>query len=73
VKKSGITPQGLLDRPEEPEGTDYLYNLYAEISKGAEKVGYRELHAYQEVTGEKLTLFEIGIILDIDLLRRKHG
>ena len=72
-KSSGIQPKGLKEKPEKPENASYIFDLYSEIKKGAEKVGYREIQAYQDVTGDRLSRFESSVILQIDILRREHA
>lgn len=69
-KTTGHTPQGLAEKPELRADAQYLWNWYLEIKQGCEKVGYVELKAYQDVTGEELTPFDASTILRIDLLRQ---
>ena len=71
-KRSGNKVSQLEDKPVLiPEAT-YLWNTYNEVAKGTERLTYRDINAYQMVSGIKLENFEVGIMFDIDLMRIKH-
>jgi hypothetical protein len=66
-------PEGLANKPELNPDAEYIIEIYAEIKKGADCVGYHEIYAYQQVTGHRLNAIERGLLFDIDQIRRKHG
>jgi len=72
-KSSGIIPEGLRNKPTLPRALSYIWECYADISKGCERVTYQELKAYCDLTGEQLTPWESTLIVEIDELRRING
>jgi len=56
-----------------PAELDYIWGIYIDLRKGCDNVGYVELDAYQRVTGLLLSLWEIELLLDVDLIRRSNG
>jgi len=73
VQKSGITPKGLQDKPDLDDNLTYLWNDYCDIRKGCENISYLELQAYQNVSGNNLTPWEVSMMLELDLIRRQNG
>lgn len=51
----------------------YMWTDYCDIKKGCSEVTYATLDHYQDVTGVNLTPIEAGLMIDIDLIRRKNG
>ncbi len=59
--------------PELPDELAYLWELYADIKKGSDCVTWLDLDHYQNVTGSILSPWEASLMIDIDMVRRKHG
>jgi hypothetical protein len=68
-KTTGHKPEGLQDEPVLKSELTYIWELYNEIKKGCEKIGYAELDCYQRVTGVYLTAWEASLMIDIDMIR----
>ena len=51
----------------------YMWQMYCEIKKGCDEVDYATLAHYQSVSGVTLTPIEAELMIDVDLIRRKHG
>ena len=51
----------------------YIWNLYLEVKKGCDDVTYAALDHFQTVTGTILTPREAELMIEVDLMRRKHG
>lgn len=73
VEKSGGNPEGLRNKPDLPSEGLYLWLMYRDIRKGCENIGYAEIAAYQQVTGDILTHWEVDLMIEIDLARRLSG
>lgn len=50
----------------------YLWNEYCRIRKGCSCVDWQVLDSYCERSGVNLSPWESELMLDIDLIRRKH-
>jgi len=50
-----------------------LWWLYVDVKVGCDYIGWEQLHAYQQVTGDKLKRFEYDILIKIDQARRSNG
>lgn len=72
-KTTGIEPQKLKERPKLREECLYLWSLYIEIQKGSDSVGYLEIDAYKRLIGADLTPWQVSLMIEIDLIRRRHG
>jgi len=70
-KSAGIVPDGLKNKPRLPRALSYIWETYASISKGCEQVTYQGIKAYCDLTGENITPWEVTMIIEIDLLRRR--
>lgn len=55
--------------PPLPSEIAYLWNKYAEIRQGAEKIGFMELDAYCRIMGEAFEPWEISLILELETCR----
>lgn len=64
-KKTGKPIPDKLIEPELPIGTRYLFDLYADVKTGNEKITYQTIDGYQSATGLNLTAFEISCIIMI--------
>ena len=51
----------------------YMWRIYSEIKKGCNEVTYSAIANFGNVTGQILTPIEAELMIDIDLVRRKHG
>jgi len=68
-----MMPDALRDKPELDSRLIYLWDLYIDIKKGCDKIGYAELDAYQRVKGVNVSSFEADLMIDLELLRIKSG
>jgi hypothetical protein len=63
-------PRGLLkERPYIRPEAMYMVTLYNDVSRGAEKLSFEVLHAYECVAGMKLTAWEADCLLEMDKAR----
>jgi Ca2+-binding EF-hand superfamily protein len=51
--------------PEIPDGMEYIFRLFVDL-KNAGAVSYSEMRAYQDLTGERLTPFEVECVRKLD-------
>ena len=73
-RQTGKTPKELADLPEQPEGTEFVWQMFNELSMtrgvglaGALPITYGEIDAYQRVTGLTLQPFELQAIRELDM------
>jgi len=52
---------------------NYLWNEFCKIAKGSSEITYQAIDNYQNVTGVTLTPVEVELMIDVELIRRKHG
>jgi len=74
-EKSGKVIDALIAPPLSFE-VEYLWSEYVHIKSGVSGDGgiqYRDLDAYQRVTGVELSPWESSLIFEIDRLRKKNG
>lgn len=65
-ERSGKKPQALIDMPEISVAGNVLWQLYLDIKKGCEAVGYMEIQAYKNVTSCTLSPWEASLMVSID-------
>ena len=73
-RQTGETPKALLEARQQPEGTEFVWQVFNELSMtrgigmaGAQPITYLELDAYQRVSGLTLTAFELQAIRELDI------
>ena len=67
IKKSiGKESTELQERPQLNDKLYYLWDMFLEIRKGCEKIGYSEIDSYSRVTGIKLTPWECLTMIEVD-------
>jgi len=72
-RSTGFKPEQLKLKPELSDDLCYIWNEYIEIKKGCTDIGWNEIDTYQRVTGAGLTLWEISLILDLDIMRKSNA
>lgn len=72
-KSSGITPDSLLDKPDLNNDLVYLWNMFVEIRRGCEKIGFIDIDAYSRVTGVEFSSWECSLMIEIDEAWRNNG
>jgi len=65
AKSLGRMPKEIQNAPKCPEGTDYIWRIFVDL-KNAGSASYSEMAAYQQMTGERLTPFEVDCIRRLD-------
>lgn len=73
VKRTGKESSFIKSKPDCPYAFRYLWPLYTKILKGCERVGYLELAAFNQLSGENLTPHEVDLIIEIDVIRRNKN
>lgn len=68
VEKSlGRTPQELKDKPAFPDHLDYLWEQYVALKNASEgAVSFEQIHAFCNLTGERLAPWEVEAIRSLD-------
>jgi len=56
-----------------PDNLKHVWKEYGDIRKGCENIGYVELIAYQQATGNRLSPFECSLMLDLEVARKSNG
>lgn len=51
----------------------YLWTMYNSILKGCENITYNDIRSFEQVTGDKLSRWEANVMIDVDLMRRRHA
>lgn len=70
-QQTGITPKEL-DVPQCPTSMVYILNWFYELSSGRQNgmglnpISWQDIRAWQEVTGERLALWELNAIKRLD-------
>lgn len=59
--------------PDYDDNISTLWELYIRLNKGSKDITYADIAAFQSLTDITLTPWEIDLMLDIDILRRKDG
>lgn len=74
IKKSkGVESTELQEKPALNYKSCYLWDLFLEIRKGCDSIGYESIKAYSDVMGVNLTPWECSVLIDIDQIWRKNG
>ncbi len=69
MAEDGIIHEDAEEKPEIPKKLIYLWNIYQNIRIGCKRVTYEVINSYQNITGITLTLWEIDIMIRMELLR----
>lgn len=77
--RTGETPQALLEAPRCPEGCEPLWHVFAELhacrgNSGLDvsRITFADIHAFQQVRGTRLALWELEAIRRVDGCWLKH-
>jgi len=70
-KRSKQPNKLLMSKPDCPKELLYLWALYNDILKGCTDISYVDIAAYKELTGRKLKHWEVDLMINIDIIRRK--
>jgi hypothetical protein len=64
--KLGITPDAMINPPDLPEGTGYLWGWFIDLMRGSGgELTFSEVKAWTELTGNRPTPAEVEIIMDM--------
>lgn len=72
-ERKGLNLDDLTGKPPLHDFLKYLWEIYLDILKGSDRVGYNEINNYREAVGVELTPWETSLIIDIDTERRSNG
>lgn len=76
MEEAGLGRDPLLDSVKVPQGFEYLWELFWQIRSGASTgfsgsaITWRDMQAYQDVTGVFLDGFEVEAIMAMDMAVR---
>lgn len=59
--------------PEYDDNVSAMWELYIKLNKGSHELSYADIVAFQSLTDMRLTPWEVDLMLDIDIMRRKDG
>jgi len=65
-KSSNIETEGLKDKPELNPDLSYLWDMFIEMRRGCDKIGFLEIDAYSRATGIELTSWESSLMIEVD-------
>ena len=71
-KATGVMPERLLNAPRCPEALAYLWALFVRLrarctpSMGVARILYSDIAAFVQVTGQRLTAWEVSVIERLD-------
>lgn len=68
-ERTGKRIDWIEDRPELPDEIGYLWNWYAEIMHGTEKLTWQAIDAYQRVSGNEMEPWEVEALMKIEAQR----
>lgn len=71
-ERTGKAMEGVRS-PELPLELVYLWEAYFDVKKGCDCIEWLDLDHYQNVTGSILSPWEASLMIDIDMVRRRHG
>jgi len=71
--RTGKVKKELQDKPPLRDELSYLWTMYVDLRQGCDKLGWVEIRAYEEATGDKLTAWESKLLLKIDKVRFSDG
>jgi hypothetical protein len=69
---TGLVPERLLYAPKCPESLAYLWSLFARLrarctpSMGVPRILYTDILAFMQVTGQRLTAWDVSVIERLD-------